>query len=60
MQLADLLRQRVFVIGAAAVLALAVAGGGAWLLWSPVTRSMAGGEALVGGPFTLTDQHAAR
>jgi protein SCO1 len=60
MQLADLLRRRAFAIGAAAVLALAVAGGATWFLWSPVTRSLAGGEALVGGPFTLTDQHGAQ
>ena len=59
MQLADLLRSRAFAIGAAAVVALAVAGGAAWFLWSPVTRSLAGGEATVGGPFRLTDQHGA-
>ena len=59
MQLADLLRSRAFAIGAAAVLALAVAGGAAWFVLAPATRSMAGGEALVGGPFTLTDQHGA-
>jgi protein SCO1/2 len=59
MQLADLLRSRGFAIGAATVLALAAAGGGAWFVLSPATRSMAGGEALVGGPFRLTDQHGA-
>jgi protein SCO1/2 len=59
MQLADLLRSRAFAIGVAAVLALALAGAGAWFVLSPATRSMAGGEALVGGPFRLTDQHGA-
>ena len=51
MQLADLLRSRAFAIGVATVLALAVAGAVAWFLLAPATRSMAGGEALVGGPF---------
>jgi protein SCO1/2 len=59
MQLADLLRSRAFAIGAAAVLALAVAGGAAWLVLPPTVSSMAGGEAMVGGPFKLTDQHGA-
>ena len=59
MQLADLLRSRAFAVGAAAVLALAVAGGAAWFVLAPAISSMAGGEALVGGPFTLTDQHGA-
>ena len=58
MQLADLVRSRAFAIGAAAVLALAV-GGAAWFVLAPATGSMASGEALVGGPFTLTDQHGA-
>jgi protein SCO1/2 len=59
MQLADLLRSRAFAIGAAAVLALAVAGGAAWLVLPPTVSSMAGGEATVGGPFKLIDQHGA-
>jgi protein SCO1 len=59
MQLADLLRSRAFAVGAAAVLALAVAGGAAWFVLAPAISSMAGGEASVGGPFTLTDQHGA-
>jgi cytochrome oxidase Cu insertion factor (SCO1/SenC/PrrC family) len=59
MQLADLLRSRAFAVGAAAVLALAVAGGAAWFVLAPAISSMAGGEATVGGPFTLTDQHGA-
>ena len=59
MQLADLLRSRAFAIGAAAALALAVAGGAAWLVLPPTVSSMAGGEAMVGGPFKLTDQHGA-
>ena len=57
MKLTDLLRSRVFAIGAAALLALVVVGAATWFLLAPATRSMAGGEALVGGPFTLTDQH---
>jgi cytochrome oxidase Cu insertion factor (SCO1/SenC/PrrC family) len=57
MQLADLLRSRAFAVGAAAVLALTVAGGAAWFVLAPAISSMAGGEATVGGPFTLTDQH---
>jgi cytochrome oxidase Cu insertion factor (SCO1/SenC/PrrC family) len=59
MQLADLLRSRAGAIGAAAVLALAVAGGVWWFLLNPAMQSLAGGEASVGGPFTLTDQHGA-
>jgi cytochrome oxidase Cu insertion factor (SCO1/SenC/PrrC family) len=59
MQLADLLRRRAFAVGAAAVLAFAVAGGAAWFVLAPAISSMAGGEATVGGPFTLTDQHGA-
>jgi protein SCO1/2 len=59
MQLADLLRSRAFAIGAATVLALAVAGGAAWFVLLPAISSMAGGEATVGGPFRLTDQHGA-
>src|SRR5919106_3633228 len=56
MKLTDVLRSRGFAIGAAAVLALVVLAAAGWLLLTPATRSMAGGEALVGGPFTLTDQ----
>lgn len=59
MKLVDLLRSRGFAIAAAAVLALVVAGAATWFLLTPATRPMAGGEALVGGPFTLTDQHGA-
>jgi cytochrome oxidase Cu insertion factor (SCO1/SenC/PrrC family) len=57
MRISELVRSRLFVLGAAAVLALVVVGAAAWLLLTPATTSMAGGEALVGGPFTLTDQH---
>jgi protein SCO1/2 len=57
MRLADFLRSRLFAIIAAAVLALVVAGAASWFVLTPATRSMAGGEALVGGPFTLVDQH---
>jgi protein SCO1/2 len=57
MRLADFLRSRLFAIMAAAALALVVAGAAAWFVLTPATRSMAGGEALVGGPFTLVDQH---
>ena len=59
MQLVDLLRSRAVTIGAAAVLALAVAGGAAWFFFSPAIQSLAGGEVKVGGPFKLTDQHGA-
>jgi cytochrome oxidase Cu insertion factor (SCO1/SenC/PrrC family) len=58
MKVAELTRSRVAVIAAAALI-LAVAGVAAWLSLAPAGRSMAGGEALVGGPFTLTDQHGA-
>jgi protein SCO1/2 len=57
MRMPDFLRSRLFAILAAAVLALLVASAAAWFVLTPATRSMAGGEALVGGPFTLTDQH---
>ena len=57
MRMADFLRSRLFAIVAAAVLALLVAGAAAWFVLSPATRSMAGGQALVGGPFALIDQH---
>jgi cytochrome oxidase Cu insertion factor (SCO1/SenC/PrrC family) len=57
MKLTDLLRGQALAIGAAAALALAVVGGATWFALAPAGRSMAGGEALVGGPFTLTDQH---
>ena len=59
MQLVDMLRGRAVTIGAAAVLALAVAGGAAWFIFNPAIQSLAGGEATVGGPFKLTDQHGA-
>ena len=55
----NLLRSRGVAIGAAAALALVVVAAAAWMLLTPATRSIAGGEALVGGPFTLTDQHGA-
>ena len=42
MQLVDLLRGRAVTIGAAAVLALAVAGGAAWFFFSPAIQSLAG------------------
>jgi cytochrome oxidase Cu insertion factor (SCO1/SenC/PrrC family) len=57
MKLTDLLRGQALAIGAAAALAVAVVGGATWFALAPAGRSMAGGEALVGGPFTLTDQH---
>jgi cytochrome oxidase Cu insertion factor (SCO1/SenC/PrrC family) len=61
MKVAELVRSRGFAIAAAAVLALVVAGGSAtWFALAPAGRSIAGGEALVGGPFTLTDQHGAQ
>ena len=57
MRMADFPRSRLFAIVAAAVLALLVASAATWFVLTPATRSMAGGEALVGGPFTLVDQH---
>src|SRR5918995_1516482 len=59
MKLTDLLRSRAFALGAGGLLALAVIGSAVWFVLAPATRSMAGGEALVGGPFTLIDQHGA-
>jgi cytochrome oxidase Cu insertion factor (SCO1/SenC/PrrC family) len=58
MNLRHLLHSRALAIGAA-VLAVVVIVAASWVLLAPTTRSMAGGEALVGGPFTLTDQHGA-
>src|SRR5687768_16154197 len=58
MNLRHLLRSRALAMGAA-VLAVVVIVAASWVLLAPTTRSMAGGEALVGGPFTLTDQHGA-
>ena len=59
MRNSELLSSRRFVLGTAVLLALVVAGAATWSLLTPATKSMAGGEALVGGPFTLTDQHGA-
>jgi cytochrome oxidase Cu insertion factor (SCO1/SenC/PrrC family) len=60
MKLRDLLRSQAFAIGAAVVVVLAVVGSATWFALAPASRSMAGGEALVGGPFTMTDQHGAQ
>jgi cytochrome oxidase Cu insertion factor (SCO1/SenC/PrrC family) len=57
MRISELLRSRRFVLGTAVLLALVAIGAATWSLLTPATRSMAGGEALVGGPFRLTDQH---
>lgn len=57
--MSELVRSRPFAIAAATVLALMAIGAATWFVLTPATRSMAGGEALVGGPFTLTDQHGA-
>jgi cytochrome oxidase Cu insertion factor (SCO1/SenC/PrrC family) len=51
----DFLRSRVFAIGSAAVFALVAAAVG-WHLLAPGGGTPAGGVALVGGPFALTDQ----
>jgi cytochrome oxidase Cu insertion factor (SCO1/SenC/PrrC family) len=59
MKMRDLLGSRGFAIAAATALALAVVGTATWFLLTPRSGSMTGGEALVGGPFTLTDQHGA-
>jgi cytochrome oxidase Cu insertion factor (SCO1/SenC/PrrC family) len=50
------LRHRLVVYGSALVLALALALGLGWYLSHP-GGSSAQGEALIGGPFTLVDQH---
>jgi cytochrome oxidase Cu insertion factor (SCO1/SenC/PrrC family) len=57
MRIEELVRHRAFALAVATVAALVIAGAAAWFLLAPAGRSMAGGEALVGGPFTLTDQH---
>ena len=59
MRMTELVRSRLFAIVAATALALVVFGAAAWFVLTPATRSMAGGEAVVGGPFTLVDQHGA-
>ena len=59
MRIAELVRTRLFALAVAALAALLVVATATWFVLSPATRSMAGGEALVGGPFTLTDQHGA-
>ncbi len=50
------LRHRLVVYGSALVLALALALGLGWYLSHP-GGSGAQGDALIGGPFTLVDQH---
>ncbi len=50
------LRRRLVIYGSALVLALAVVLGVGWYL-SHHGQLSAGGEALIGGPFTLVDQH---
>ena len=59
MRTADFVRTRAFALGVATALAVVVIGAATWFVLTPASRSMAGGEALVGGPFTLTDQHGA-
>jgi cytochrome oxidase Cu insertion factor (SCO1/SenC/PrrC family) len=59
MRISELGRSRRVALGAAILVMLVVVGAATWFLLAPATRSMAGGEALVGGPFTLTDQHGA-
>ncbi|MGH6895957.1 MAG: SCO family protein [Geminicoccaceae bacterium] len=59
MRMSELGRSRLVALGAAILVMLVVIGAATWFLLTPATRSMAGGEALVGGPFTLTDQHGA-
>ncbi len=45
----------------AILLALLLAGGtGIALIWQGVGQAGAGGKALIGGPFSLTDQHGER
>jgi cytochrome oxidase Cu insertion factor (SCO1/SenC/PrrC family) len=57
MRIPELVRNRAFALGMAALAALVIVGASAWFVLAPAGGSMAGGEALVGGPFTLTDQH---
>jgi cytochrome oxidase Cu insertion factor (SCO1/SenC/PrrC family) len=52
----DRLRTRLVLYGSALLLALALALAAGWYL-SHSGRSPAQGEALIGGPFTLVDQH---
>jgi cytochrome oxidase Cu insertion factor (SCO1/SenC/PrrC family) len=59
MRIADVMRNRAFALAIATAAALAIVGATVWFLLAPTGRSMAGGEALVGGPFTLIDQHGA-
>lgn len=59
MAMTELVRSRSFAIVAAIAVVLVVIGAAAWFVLTPASRSMAGGKALVGGPFTLVDQHGA-
>jgi cytochrome oxidase Cu insertion factor (SCO1/SenC/PrrC family) len=59
MRMSELVRSRPVALGAAILVILVAVGAATWFVLTPATRSMAGGEALVGGPFTLTDQHGA-
>jgi cytochrome oxidase Cu insertion factor (SCO1/SenC/PrrC family) len=52
-----LLRRRWVVYGSAVVLVLVVALGLGWYLLNFGRQSAVGGAALIGGPFTLVDQH---
>jgi len=59
MRTSELVRGRAVALGAVVLVIVVAVGAAAWFLLTPGTKSMAGGEALVGGPFTLTDQHGA-
>jgi cytochrome oxidase Cu insertion factor (SCO1/SenC/PrrC family) len=57
--LSQTLRSRLLVYGLACLVVIAAVAALAWSL-VPVERASKGaGEALIGGPFTLTDQHGA-
>ncbi len=53
----NLLRTRLVLYGSALVLALALALGAGWYLSHSGGRSSPQRQALIGGPFTLVDQH---
>ena len=54
------LRKLLITFGLATVLAVAAAGGVIWYLERPDGAQAGSGTALVGGPFTLTDQQGQR
>ena len=51
------MRTRLILYGSALVLVMVLALAAGWYLSRPGGQSRAQGEALIGGPFTLVDQH---